>query len=41
MVDGKRKYLGLFDDEEDAARAYNDKAVELFGEYANVNILDS
>lgn len=31
--------LGRFKKKEDAARAYNEKAVELFGEFANVNIL--
>ncbi len=31
------KYLGLFDSEIDAAIAYNNAAVELFGEYALTN----
>lgn len=31
-------YLGCFDDEEDAARAYDAKAVELHGEYALLNL---
>jgi hypothetical protein len=35
----KRFYLGYFDSEEDAARAYNAKAVELFGEFAYLNTL--
>lgn len=30
-------YLGLFDSPEDAAMAYNKKAIELFGEFANLN----
>lgn len=30
-------YLGLFDCEIEAAKAYNKKAVELFGEYAYIN----
>jgi hypothetical protein len=37
---GKRIHLGYFVDDQDAARAYNAKAMELFGEYANLNIVD-
>lgn len=33
----KQYYLGLFEDEIDAARAYNIKAKELHGEYAYLN----
>lgn len=33
----KRIYLGYFDDEVDAARAYNAKALELFGSFAYLN----
>jgi hypothetical protein len=35
----KRTYLGYFESEEDAARAYNTKAAELFGEFAYLNPL--
>ena len=36
-INNKKKFLGYFVDEKDAARAYNDKAIELFHEYASVN----
>ena len=35
--DGKRKYLGTFASEEDAANAYNIEASRIFGEYAKLN----
>ena len=36
-VNKKRIYLGLFINEKDAAIVYNEKAKELFGEFANLN----
>lgn len=35
--DGKMNYLGRFNNEEEAALAYNQKALELFGEFAKLN----
>ena len=35
----KQIHLGIFENEIDAAIAYNNKALELFGEYANLNII--
>lgn len=35
--DGKRKSLGYFDCEEDAARRYDAEAIKVFGEYARLN----
>ncbi len=33
-------YLGSFKTEEDAAMVYNKKAIELFGEFANINLIE-
>jgi hypothetical protein len=38
--EGKRIYLGYYDDETEAAEAYNMKALELFGEFANLNKIE-
>ena len=39
MIDRKQIHLGYFHDEKEAARAYNKRALELFGEYACLNDL--
>lgn len=36
---GIKKRLGVYDNEIDAAIAYNKKAIELHGEYANLNLV--
>ncbi len=37
MLDKKKYFIGHFDNEEDAAKAYDSKAIELFGEFAYLN----
>ena len=36
-IDRKAKYLGLFEDKKDAARAYNQAALNNYGEFAKLN----
>jgi len=38
-LNSKNIHLGSFDNEEDAARAYNNKAIELYGDFACLNII--
>ena len=39
MINGKTIHLGSFNNEAEAARAYNEKAIELFGEFSSLNVL--
>ncbi len=36
----KYKYIGVFDSEDNAAKAYNNAAMELHGEFARLNIVE-
>ena len=39
MKNKKPYYLGHYNTEKEAAIAYNSKATELYGEFANLNVL--
>lgn len=39
QLDGKRAFLGYFDNPHDAARMYNFWAADIFGEYAYLNVI--
>ena len=41
MLDGKRKHLGFFTNEKEAAAKYNEFALNLFGEHACLNEISS
>lgn len=36
----KDSHLGVFKSENDAAKAYNDAALEMFGEFAKINVIN-
>ena len=39
VLNNKQIHIGVFKNEDDAALAYNKKAVELYGEFARLNII--
>lgn len=41
VFDKKLKHLGYFKDETEAAKAYAEKAIEYYGEFANLNISEN
>jgi hypothetical protein len=36
-INSKNKFVGLYDDLIDAAKAYNEKAIHVYGEFAKLN----
>lgn len=38
IINGKTIHLGVFNNEEDAAKVYDGAAISHFGEYANLNL---
>lgn len=41
FVNGKNKHLGSFTKEKDAARAYNEAAIKIHKEFANLNTIEN
>lgn len=39
QIEGKTKYVGSSPDKHEAARLYNEKAIEVFGDFAKINII--
>ena len=39
-IDTRPTHIGMFQSEEDAALAYNEQAIEHFGEFANLNVVE-
>lgn len=39
-INGKEQHIGVYESEKLAALAYNEVAIELFGEYARLNVID-